>query len=185
MIAAVFAVGSLAAQNHWAIKTNAVHEATGGVNVAAEYAFAPKWSMELSGSVNMWDLPDGFRLKHAIVQPAVRYWLCDRFNGWFFGAHLTGGIAPEVGGLWDFSKYYSKFPNLKKFMMKDAFMMGAGVSTGYAFILGRHWNLELEFGLGYTYIRGDEYSDNVLLLKGSQFDYIGPTRLGITIGFLF
>ncbi len=29
--------------------------------------------------------------KHWLVHPEFRYWLCERFNGHFFGVHLLGG----------------------------------------------------------------------------------------------
>ena len=184
-IAAFVGIGSLGAQNRWALKSNLLHDASASVNLALEYGFSQHWSVELSGSVNMWDLPDQLRLKHIIAQPELRYWLCDRFSGWFFDAHLIGGYLPGVGGFWDFSQYYYKFPNLKTFLLKDAMMLGAGIGLGYDVVLGRHWNLEIEAGLGYMYVRGDEYWNNVLVLKSSEFDYIGPTRLGITISYLF
>ena len=185
LLAAFVAVGPAWAQKHWALKTNLVHDAAASVNLALEYSFSPHWSVELSASANMWDLPGGFSLKHALAQPELRYWFCDRFSGWFIDAHAIGGWTPGIGGFWDFSQYYSKFPNLKTFMLKDAIMMGGGIGFGYDYVLSRHWNLELELGIGYLYVRGDEYDNDVLLLKGSQFDYIGPTRLGITFCYLF
>ena len=185
IIAAFVGIGTLGAQNKWALKTNLLHDASASVNLALEYGFSRHWSAELSGSVNMWDLPDQLRLKHLIAQPELRYWFCERFSGMFLDAHLTGGFLPGVGGLWDFSQYYEKFPNLKTFLLKDALLLGAGVGFGYDFVLGRHWNLELEAGLGYMYMRGNEFWNDVLILEGSEFDYIGPTRLGITISYIF
>lgn len=185
LIAAFMAVGTLEAQNRWALKTNLLHDATASANLAVEWGFAKHWSAELSGSVNMWDLPNQLSLRHVIVQPEFRYWLCDRFNGWFFQANVFGGYTPGTGGFWDFSQYYEKFPNLKTFMLKEAIMMGLGGGVGYAVVLSRHWNLEIEFGLGYMYVRGDEFWNNVKVLEASEFDYVGPTRVGITISYLF
>ena len=185
IIAAFVGVGTLGAQNRWALKTNVLHDATASVNLALEWGFAPHWSVEASGSLNWWDLPDGLSLRHAIAQPELRYWFCDRFSGWFVNAHAIGGYAPKVGGLWDFSQYYEKFPNLKNFYLQKAIVLGGGVGFGYDFIISRHWNLELEMGLGYMFVKGDEYSDGVLILQGSKFDYIGPTRLAVTFSYLF
>lgn len=185
IIAAFVGIGSLGAQNRWALKTNLLHDATASVNLALEWGFAPHWSIEAGGSLNKWQLPGELSLKHAIVQPELRYWFCDRFSGWFVDAHLLGGYTPKFGGFWDFSQYYEKFPNLKTFYLQKAWMMGGGLGFGYDFILSRHLNLELEMGLGYMYVTGDEYSDGVLILQGSKFDYLGPTRLAVTISYLF
>lgn len=186
LIIATLITGTLGAQNRWALKSNLLHDATASVNLSLEYSPFAHWSAELSGSVNMWDLPRGLKLKHAIVQPELKYWLCDRFNGWFFDVHAFGGYIPIIGGLpLDFSKYYHKFPNLSSFNMRNGILVGGGVGFGYDVILGRHWNLELEMGVGYMFLRGNEYSDDVLILKNSKFDYIGPTKLGVTICYLF
>ena len=185
LFAAFMMVGTLGAQNHWALKTNVLHDMTASPNLAIEWSFAQHWSVEAAGSVNMWDLPKGVKLKHIIVQPELRYWTCERFNGLFLNVHAIGGYLPSVGGFWDFSKYYHKLPNLKTFELRDAIMIGGGIGFGYDFILSRHWNLELEAGLGYVYTRGDEYSSDVLVLKGSIFDYAGPTKLAVTFSYIF
>lgn len=177
--------GNLGAQSHWALKTNLLHDATASVNLGVEWAFARHFSIEVSGSVNMWDLPQGVKLKHVLAQPEFRWWPCDRFCGWFLGVHALGGYLPSVGGFWDFSKYYKKLPNLKTFELRNAIVMGGGICFGYDFVLSRHWNLELEMGLGYFYTRGDEYTSDVLILKGSKFDYIGPTTMAVTFCYLF
>lgn len=184
LIAALISVGTLGAQNRWALKTNILHDETLSVNLAVEWGFAPHWSAEVSGSVNWWQ-PGELSLQHVILQPELRYWFCDRFSGWFVNAHAIGGYTPKVGGLWDFSQYYEKFPNLKTFYLQNAKMLGGGLGFGYDFIISRHWNLELEMGLGYMFVKGDEYSDGVRILQGSKFDYIGPTRLAITFAYLF
>ncbi|MBR5404301.1 MAG: DUF3575 domain-containing protein [Bacteroidales bacterium] len=184
LIAALISVGTLGAQNRWALKTNVLHDATMSVNLAVEWGFAPHWSAEVSGSVNWWQ-PAEMSLQHVLVQPELRYWFCDRFSGWFVDAHAIGGYTPSVGGFWDFSQYYEKFPNLKTFYLQNAKMLGGGVGFGYDFIISRHWNLELEMGLGYMFVKGDEYSDGVRILQGSKFDYVGPTRLAVTFSYLF
>ena len=38
------------------------------------------------------------KLKHFMLQPELRWWTCEKFNGHFFGAHLHGGLF-DVGAL--------------------------------------------------------------------------------------
>ena len=177
----------LSAQNTFALKTNVLHDlSTLSLNVAGEYAFKPQWSAELSASVNSWGSWGGSKLQHVLLQPEVKYWFCEKFNGWFVDAHAFGGGA-SVGKFWDFSTIGPRFPDLRNYELRDALMLGIGVGGGYDFILNRHWNLELEAGIGYMYILGDEYDGETptLLLKGSEFDYIGPTKLAVSIMYLF
>ena len=193
---ALIGVGSAMAQDRVAIKTNILHDATASINLGVEVGVAPKWTIQLSGSYNNWPVDD-IRIRHALVEPEVRWWTCERFNGFFVGTHLVGGSI-AVGSLWDFSKYGSRFPNLKDYLLNDAFMLGGGAVLGYDLILGRHWNLEFELGLGYLYVTGDEYrmstaSDGTHylpvgakpVLKGSVFDYVGPTKVAVSIVYRF
>ena len=39
----------------------------------------------------------------------------------------------------------------------QGWFVGAGIAYGYAWILGRHWNLEAEIGFGYSYTRYDRF----------------------------
>ena len=189
-------LGSAAAQEQFAVKTNLLHDATASIDLGIEVGIAPKWTAELSGSYNNWKTGRMW-LNHWLVAPEVRYWTCRRFAGTFFSVYALGGQA-TLGGFWDFSKYYRKFPNLENFMLKDALVLSGGVGIGHAFVLGRHWNLEMELGIGYMYAKGDEYElvkneagkyylpDNTIpVLEGSEFDYIGPTKLAISLVYLF
>lgn len=196
LAAALLMAGSLQAQDRFAVKTNLLHDATGSVNLGVEVGITPKWTAQVAGSYNDWQIGD-FWTNHWLVSPEVRYWFCERFAGTFVSVHAHAGDA-TLGGFWNFSKFYRRFPNLRTFMLKDALTMGLGVGIGHAFVLSRHWNLELELGLGYMYTKGDEYDlaekadgthylpDNAIpVLKGSIFDYIGPTKMAVSLVYLF
>ena len=196
IVLTLLGVGTLFAQNKVALKTNLLHDATASVNLGVELGIAPKWTVQLSGSYNGWTVND-MRWRHALVEPEVRWWACERFSGFFVGAHLLGGTA-AVGNVWDFSQYGTAFPNLKDYLLNDAMLFGGGAVVGYDLVLGRHWNLEFELGVGYLYVTGDEYRLSTdadgkrylpagaqPVLKGSIFDYVGPTKLSVTISYLF
>lgn len=188
-------LGSASAQDRFAIKTNFLHDATASVNLGVEVGLAPKWTVALEGSFNTWN-PS---LNHWFVSPEARYWLCKRFSGNFFSVHGNVGMV-NVGGFEgaDFSTLNYRFPNLESFYLKDALVYSIGVGFGHAFILGRHWNLELEACVGYLCARGDEYElkknaegkmylpdNSIPVLDGSVFDYIGPTKLACSIVYIF
>lgn len=80
-----------------AVKTNLLSDAFFSPNLGVEVGFAPRWTLDVSGQFNGWTLSHDRRWKHWAVQPEVRYWLCDRFGGHFFGAHLHGGQY-NIGG---------------------------------------------------------------------------------------
>lgn len=70
-----------------AVKTNVLYDATTTFNLGAEVAFDKHLSLDISGNYNPWTLPDDKSIKHWLVQPELRYWLHERFNGHFFGVH--------------------------------------------------------------------------------------------------
>lgn len=192
------------AQNRVAVKTNLLHDATASANLGLEVGITQHWSVELAGSYRNWDAYD-ITLNHLIVRPELKYWFCERFNGWFASAYAMGGMNIDAGHLWwDFSQYYHKFPNFRKYLMADGKFLSAGVGIGYDWILGRHWNLEAELGLGYMYLRCTEYllpqdeNGNYYVSKGdvtegatpiydhrSTFDFVGPTHLALSVVYLF
>ena len=179
----LMSAASLGAQNKVAVKTNLVHDATLSPNLALEFALAPKWTLDLSAAVNLWD-SYGHTYNHIIGQPEVRFWTCERFNGFFIGVHAIGGKV-TLGNLYNYKWINSKCPNLRETTIKDALTLGGGISCGYDLILGRHWNLELELGAGYAYVAGKELKGDKLISEKTIYDYVGPTKLAINLVYLF
>lgn len=172
-----------------AIKTNLLYDATRTVNAGIEVGLAPRWTIDLSGNYNAWWANEKTRTqwRHYLVQPEVRYWFCDRFSGHFIGLHGLGG------------KYnFSNINNNIKFLGTDfsplseyryqGWYAGAGIGYGYQFILGQHWNLELEIGAGYVYTEYDKFECPECgrhLEKQVPYNYWGITKAAIGIVYLF
>ena len=77
-----------AAAQRFGVKTNALHWATAGtLNAGLEAGLGKRTSLELTGDYNPWtlDRDENRKLKFWSVMPEFRYWLCERFNGHFFG----------------------------------------------------------------------------------------------------
>ncbi|MDO4335908.1 MAG: DUF3575 domain-containing protein [Bacteroidales bacterium] len=170
-----------------ALKTNLVYDATANANLAVEMQVAPKWTVELSGNLNLWKFSEGKQWRNYVVQPEVRYWLCDTFSGHFFGAHLFGGQY-NIGKVdLGFSMLGTDFSKLKD-MRYQGWFTGLGVAYGYDWIINRHWNVEAEIGIGWAYTRFDSYP---CAHCGSKIDsdrphnYFGPTKLAVNIEYLF
>ena len=72
------------------IKTNLISDAALSPNLGVEIGLAPKWSLDLSGQLNLWSLR-GHKWRHWLAQPEARYWFCHRFQGHFLGLHALGG----------------------------------------------------------------------------------------------
>ncbi len=169
------------------IKTNLLSDAFYNINLGLEVGLTQKWTLDMEGEMNNWDLSHGRKWKHWAVQPEARYWFCNSFGGHFLGIHGHGGKY-NFGGF--NGKYNFLGTNARK--MKDYYyegwFIGAGVAYGYAWMLGKHWNLEAEIGVGYSYTKYDAYEceDCHKRVKDDKgHNYVGPTRLAINIVYLF
>ena len=139
-----------------AVKSNLLSDFWLNPNLGLEVGLAPKWTLEVDGQFNAWTLSNDKRWKHWAVQPGVRYWLCDRFGGHYFGAYLHGGQY-NVGGInLNVNFLGTDFRKLENTRYQGWFV-GGGVSYGHAFMLSRHWNLETEIGIGYSYTHYDRF----------------------------
>ena len=169
-----------------ALKTNLLYDATATVNIGLEQAIAPKWSIDLSGNLNAWNMHDGARWKHWLVQPEARYWFCQALDGHFLAAHLVGGQynvgSWSDGGLWNIKS--AKLANNRY----QGWFVGAGIGYGYSWMLAKHWNLEAEIAVGYAYSRYDRFECEECgreIESKRNHHYVGPTKAAISLVYVF
>ena len=168
------------------IKSNLVSDALLSPNLGVEVGLAPKWTINLVGQVNFWTVNE-HKWKHWLFQPEARYWFCDRFAGHFLGVHAIGGEY-NFGNIRNGINFLgSNFSNLTDYRYQG-WAAGAGVAYGYAWVLGKHWNLEAEVGIGWIYTRFDKYSCancGRKLESDRPHNYFGPTKLSLNFEYIF
>lgn len=78
------------------------------------------------------------------------------------------------------------FDDLKDFRYKGQFY-GGGISYGYQFVLGRHWNLGATIGIGYAYVRYKKYECEECgdMVEKSHKNYFGPTKAALNLIYIF
>jgi hypothetical protein len=167
----------------FAVKTNLLYGAAALTpNLAVEFALASRSTVVLSYSNNPWNhkakMPSNRKLLHGIVSAGYRYWLCERFDGHFFGVNalyseynVSGIDIPTL-----FEKEYRYHGNA----------YGGGINYGYALPVGKRWNVEFTAGVGVLIMKYDKYScltcdTNAVPATKTWF---GPTNLGINLVFL-
>ena len=79
-----------------AIKTNALYWTTATFNAGVETRLSDKWTLDVSAGYNPFTFSDNKKLKHILIQPEVRYWLCSPFAGHFVGANVLYCRRSEV-----------------------------------------------------------------------------------------
>ena len=178
---------ALSAAQDYGVKTNIIYDLTSTVNLGLEYRLADRWTFDMSGNYNAWTLKEDARWKHWMVQPEIRFWNCDAFSGHFVALHAIAGQY-NFGGIGNGVSFLGNdFSQLSEYRFQG-FAAGGGVAYGYAWILGRHLNLEAEVGVGYIYTRYDKFNCvgcGKRILTGQPAHYVGPTKVAINLVYIF
>lgn len=164
------------------IKTNVLYDATTTFNLGIETGLGKKMTLDISANYNPWEFKDHKQFKHWFVQPELRWWFCERFNGSFLGIH---GMYGEYN-VSNLDLPFGLYPGLKNARYQGSFY-GAGLTYGYQWILGKHWNLEAAIGAGYARVKYDKYlcGECGKLQESGHKNYFGPTKLAISFIYLF
>lgn len=175
------AAGRVSAQGN-ALKTNGFGWATTSVNAAYEAGLGERTTLELGVSYNPWTFAENKKFRHLMLQPEFRRWNCERFLRGFWGIHLLGGIY-NVGHL---KLPFDAYPKLERRRYQGWFI-GGGVSYGYDWYLSPRLNLEATVGIGYVYVYYKEYECGKCgdRLGDGGKHYFGPTKLGLSLVYLF
>lgn len=171
----MFTAFSVSAQK-MAIKTNMLYDLTTTLNLGVELAINPKWTADLSGNYNPFNLGNDRKMKHWLIQPEARYWFCEAFNGHFVAIHALGGSF-NVANL-DLKVFPSTINN-----RYQGDMFGAGIGYGYQFILNNRLNLGLEIGGGWIQARYDKYecAHCGTWIKSGRKNYFGITKAAVSL----
>lgn len=166
------------------INTNILYWATTTPNIGIETALSKKVTIDIQGTYNPWRFgsrEENKKIKHWVIQPEVRLWNCEKFNGSFWGIHSfygkynMGGIELPLGIL----------PGMKNHRY-EGYFAGGGISYDYQWYLGKRWNLHATIGVGYAYAGYKKYECRLCgdYIGKENRHYVGPTKLGLSLIYL-
>ena len=170
-----------------AVKNNIVYTATATVNAGVEFGLSQHWTVEVSGNFNAWSKSDNTKKwKHWFIQPEARYWFCDIFSRHFLSAHLLAG-AFNIGGLENNISFLGTDLSLLSKARYQGYAYGGGLGYGYAFMLSKHWNFELEGAIGYLFLDYENFKCAGCGKKIGEgtHNYFGPTKMSVNLIYLF
>lgn len=153
------------------LSTNIIGWGTLSMNAEVSIAITDKQTLHLPIAWNPWTFANNKKMKHLTVSPQWRYWRTERYLGHFFGANLIG----------------SRYNVGLKSYRKDGWAYGLGGSWGYAWILGKRWNIEAQAGVGIirtNYRRYDCGKCGDFLSRESKW-YVVPNRLALSFMYMF
>ncbi|MFR9554282.1 MAG: DUF3575 domain-containing protein [Rikenellaceae bacterium] len=155
---------SIASAQYTAVRVNTLALATGTLNAGVDVAVSDKWSVDVSA---MWSPV----LNNATSLTAgVRRWRFEPSVGWFWGMHTS-------------TAYY----DIKD---KIGWVVGAGSSVGYSWILSKRWNFALEGGLGVFYIYDkwlvpDTSPLEDIIIRHRKRVMLLPSKFEVSFSYLF
>ena len=155
-----------------ALKTNALEYLILSPNLTMEARLSRKMSLQLGITGNPITRPIAdYKMTNFRVEPELRYWFNRPMAKHFVALSTTAGT-------------YS-------LQLKDHFISGdvfaAGLSYGYALVLGRHWNFEAEIGAGYVHAWYDKFDCDECGRKiaSGGTNYVGITKIGLSLLYIF
>ena len=172
-----------------ALKTNLLYDATTTPNLSVEVGLGRKTTAQVFYGLNPWKI-DERQFKHWVVMPEYRWWPCTKFNGHFFGVHALGGQFNAANANLPIPGKFFGGDNLQAGVQTQNYVgtfVGGGLTYGYQWILGRHFNLEAEVGVGVGHVWYDKYNCGKCGAKlgDGQSNYAGITKLGLSVLYLF
>lgn len=152
-----------------AVKSNVLYDLTSSLNIGGEIKCNDTYSISSIISYNPWTFADNRKMKHLLIQPELRKWFGDVFQGSFVGiqAHYA---RFNVGGILSDYRFQGN-------------LVGGGVSYGYQWMISPLWNLEASIAFGYAYLSYDKYGrkEGASLIEKAHTNYVGPTQLGFSL----
>ena len=155
-----------------ALKTNAIEYLILSPNLTMEARLSRKMSLQLGIAGNPITKPIAdYKMTNFRVEPELRYWFNRPMTKHFVALSTTAGT------------YSLQFKD--RFISGD--VLAAGFSYGYSLILGRHWNVEFELGVGIASLKGYDYrgKDNKPEDKNLSKLTPAPIRAAVSFSYIF
>ena len=155
------------------VRVNALALFSGTLNAAVERDVGDRLTLDLSLYWNPLHT-DRMQCRAVAVQPGIRYWFFENYVGWFLSGHLAAARYDIGNDRWHYKGW----------------LAGAGLSGGYAWPLGRRWNLSAEGGLGALYMRDTQSPLSVgafepLVRYRCRRVSLGPSKCEVGFTYLF
>lgn len=154
------------------LKTNALGWGLAISNVAVEVDLAKHWSFTLPVYYSAWDyFKSTVKFRTFAIQPEFRYWLSERNDGFFAGAHF--GLAYynlATNGDYRYQDHLRRTP-----------APGGGVSVGYRLPISRNnrWRVEFSIGAGVYSLHYDKFHNTPRTKDGLLVESVKKTYRGI------
>ena len=162
-----------------AASANMLHNLTTSMNLGVEVGLSRKMTVSVPVTLNPWTYNkiENVKSKFLLLQPELRYWTCEAFDGHFFGLHAQYAYY-NMGGL-----PRKPFSDTMNQYRHEGWLAGAGLSYGFVFPISARWGLEGNIGFGFARLNYNQFQCQSCAkqIKNETKTYWGVTRAGISL----
>ena len=177
-----------------AIKTNLLYAATTTPNLGMEFFLNRFLTLDLSVGWNPFKWEDNVKFAHLMVQPTLRFWIQEPFNGHFLG--LSGMFCYfNVSGIRQPYEWFGLFPRLARggepisnAVADQTYRFyghayGASLQYGHQWVLSPRWSIEASINVGWLRLHYEEWGGGLCgtYIGPARRDWFGPTNAGISL----
>ena len=169
----------------FALKTNLLYAATTTPNLGMEFFLNRFLTLDISAGWNPFVFRDNRKFAHLMVQPTLRYWIQEPFNGHFLG--LSAMYCDfNVSDIRQPYNWFGLFPEMKNHRFRGT-AYSASLQYGHQWVLSPRWAIEASVNVGYMLLEYEKYESELCgsHLGNEKRYYWGPTNAGVTLVYVF
>jgi hypothetical protein len=162
----------------FSLKANLLYGATTTINLGAEFLLNRYLTLDISTGWNPFVYSNNKKFAHWMIQPTLRYWFQEPFNGHFLGASLMYSNF-NVGGI---KLPFDMIPALENRRYRgDAYSVS--LQYGHQWALSPRWAIEASLNAGYMFLNYQEFECGWCGEKigSDRRHYLGPTNAAISL----
>ena len=165
----------------FAIKTNLLYGATATPNLGVEFFLNRFLTLDISAGWNPFVFRENTKFAHWMVQPTLRYWIQEPFNGHFLGLS-TMFVDFNIGTIRYPYDWFGVFPRIKDYRFRGQ-AYSVSLQYGHQWVLSPRWSIEASVNVGYMFLNFRRYEGGWCgdFLQRQSQHYFGPTNAGISL----
>ncbi|WP_073398830.1 DUF3575 domain-containing protein [Bacteroides luti] len=165
----------------YVLKSNLVMWEQINPNIAFEYKLSENVTAEISVGLKIGNNKNNGKSISYLIQPEIRYWLSNSFNGFFIGFHMYYAQFSKNNMVYLFQRRGTSNYD------REGYLYGMGASCGYQFSINKHWRIEATAGAGNIHLAYDKmtWNNSFNNKKSLDYNYFGLTKAAINLVYAF
>ena len=169
----------------FAIKTNLLYGATATPNLGIEVLLSRFFTFDFAVGWNPFVFENNRKFAHLMVQPTLRFWVQEPFNGHFLGLSTMYSWF-NVSDIRVPYNWFGVLPNLRNHRFYGH-AFSASIQYGHQWVLSPRWSLEASINAGYMLLDYAQFECGWCgeFIRHNRSDHWGITNAAISLIYIF